>query len=65
VNTCNARARIFGDLNDPNSAVSRAIASNPVQALRPGMGTDPRVFYIGLDRHGYAPVKNQFSLAQA
>ncbi len=65
VNTCNARARIFGDLNDPNSAVSHLLASNPVQALRPAMGTDPRVFYIGLDQDAYKPVKNQFSLSEA
>lgn len=62
VNTCNARARIFGDLNDPNSAVSRFIASNPVQTLRAGMGTEPRVFYVGLDQSAYAPPKNRPSL---
>ncbi len=64
VNTCNARARIFGDLNDPDSAVSRLIATNAVQTLRPAMGTDPHVFYIGLDKDAYAPVKNQFSLSE-
>ncbi len=63
VNTCNARARIFGDLNDPNSAASRLIASNPVQTLRPAMGSDPRVFYIGLDQNAYKPIKNQHSLS--
>lgn len=57
VNTCNARARVFGDLNDPNSEISRMIASNPVQTLRPEMGTDPRVFYIALDRSAYRTVK--------
>jgi len=62
VNTCNARARVFGDLNDPNSAVSRLLASNPAQTLRPSMGTEPRVFYIGLDQGAYAPVKNVRSI---
>lgn len=63
VNTCNARARVFGDLNDPRSAISRLIASTPVQVLRPEMGSDPRVFYIGLDRSAYRPVRSRHSLA--
>jgi len=61
VNTCNARARVFGDLNDPNSAVSQLIASNAVQTLRRAMGTEPRVFYIGLDQDAYETVRNQHS----
>lgn len=59
VNTCNARARVFGDLNEPGSAVSRLIASETVAVLRPTMNTDPRVFYIGLDPDAYTPVKRQ------
>ena len=49
VETCIGRARIFGDLNDPDSEISRTIASNPVTVLRPEQGTEPNVFYIGLD----------------
>jgi tetrathionate reductase subunit B len=49
VNTCMGRARIFGDLNDPNSEVSRVIAKNPVTVLRKEMGTKPNVFYIAAD----------------
>jgi tetrathionate reductase subunit B len=63
VNTCNARARIFGDLNDPASAVSRLLAENPVQVLRPALGSEPRVFYIGLDRDAYKPIRKQLSLS--
>jgi tetrathionate reductase subunit B len=49
VETCVTGARIFGDLNDPKSAVSKLIRQQPVQVLKKGMGTGPRVFYIGLD----------------
>lgn len=37
-----------GDLNDPESDVARLIASSPVKRLRPDLGTEPKVFYIGL-----------------
>ncbi len=49
VASCFNRARIFGDLNDPNSEISRLIAKNPVTVLRPEMNTKPNVFYIGVD----------------
>lgn len=49
VEACPSRARIFGDLNDPESEISRAIASNPVTVLRPEKGTKPNVFYIAAD----------------
>ncbi len=49
VNTCQGRARIFGDLNDPTTEVSQIVAREPVQVIRRGMGTEPNVYYIGLD----------------
>jgi tetrathionate reductase subunit B len=49
VETCVTGARVFGDMNDPRSAVVRLLAQSPVQVLKKGMGTEPRVFYIGLD----------------
>ncbi|MEE8428799.1 MAG: 4Fe-4S dicluster domain-containing protein [Gammaproteobacteria bacterium] len=49
VNTCMGRARIFGDVNDPHSEISRRIAANSVTVLRREMGTQPNVFYIGAD----------------
>jgi tetrathionate reductase subunit B len=49
VETCIGGARIFGDLNDPQSEISRAIATNPLSVLRPGMGTEPNVYYIAAD----------------
>lgn len=49
VETCVGRARIFGDLNDPESEISRQIATNEVTVLRQEMGTKPNVFYIAAD----------------
>lgn len=46
VNACPADARVFGDLNDPQSEISKLIASEPVQVLKPAVGTQPHVFYI-------------------
>ena len=49
VNSCIGGARIFGDLNDPDSEISRQLATNPTTVLRPGKGTEPQVYYIGAD----------------
>ena len=53
VNTCNAKARIFGDFNDPNSEVSKLICQHPVNVLLPEQNTKPKVYYIGLDQSMY------------
>ncbi|RYH06796.1 sulfate reduction electron transfer complex DsrMKJOP subunit DsrO [Tropicimonas sp. IMCC6043] len=49
VETCVGGARNFGDLNDPESAVSKLLAENEVSVLRPEMQTNPNVYYIGLE----------------
>ena len=49
VETCIGRARIFGDINDPDSEISKQIARNPVTVLRPDKGTKPNVYYIAAD----------------
>jgi Fe-S-cluster-containing dehydrogenase component len=46
VNACPVGARIFGNLKDPNSKVSQAIANNPTLRLREELGTEPSVYYI-------------------
>ncbi len=57
VNTCQGKARVFGDLNDPQSEVSKLIAKNPVTVLRQEMGTEPNVFYIGADHADEADIR--------
>jgi tetrathionate reductase subunit B len=49
VEACPAGARIFGDLRDPDSEISRLLSLHPIQALKTGLGTKPHTFYIDLD----------------
>lgn len=49
VEACPTDAILFGDLNDPESKISKAVAENAVQVIKPESGTNPYVFYIGLD----------------
>jgi len=49
VATCVGGARIFGDLNDPDSLVHKIVATKNTQVLKPEMGTKPQVYYIEAD----------------
>lgn len=49
VTSCVGRARIFGDLNNPHSAVSLLLAQYPMQRLLVEQGTEPQVYYINLN----------------
>jgi Fe-S-cluster-containing dehydrogenase component len=46
VNICPVGARVFGDLNNPDSPVSQAIATEATIRLREELGTEPSVYYI-------------------
>lgn len=43
---CPVGARVFGDLNDPDSEVSKLLANHPSYRLREDLGTNPRVYYL-------------------
>ncbi len=46
VGICPVGARVFGNLNDPNSSISQILAENPTIRLREDLGAEPSVYYI-------------------
>ena len=45
VEACAANARVFGDLDDPESKISQLIKDENAQPLQKKFGTKPKVFY--------------------
>ena len=50
VEVCPRQARVFGDLTDPNSRLNQMLAENRVFTLKPELGTEPKVSYIGFEK---------------
>ncbi|HKB94814.1 MAG TPA: 4Fe-4S dicluster domain-containing protein [Gaiellaceae bacterium] len=50
VEVCPVGARVFGDLADPTSEVAQLVEEGGATQLLPDLGTDPRVFYLPVDR---------------
>lgn len=46
IRACPLKARIFGDLNDPNSEISQLIRSRHGFQLLKHLGTEPAVYYL-------------------
>ncbi len=48
VGTCVTKARLFGDMNDPESDIAKSIAREGRETLYPDLGLDPALGYVGL-----------------
>ncbi len=53
VEVCPVGARVFGDLRDPNSPVVKILGEKRVYVLKPDLGTEPKVYYIGFEKGVY------------
>ncbi len=49
VEVCPTQARIIGDLNSPASPLARFRRMNKIHVLKPGLNTEPKVYYAQLD----------------
>lgn len=47
VQTCVGKARVFGDLDDPDSELNHAIRERNARPLSEELGTDPSFYYAG------------------
>ncbi len=50
VEVCPVGARVFGDLWDPESPVRKILAEKRIYVLKPDLGTEPKVYYIGFEK---------------
>ena len=50
VEVCPVGARVFGDIRDPESPVSKMLREEAMGILKPDLGTEPKVYYVGLEK---------------
>ena len=49
VEACPTQARVFGDIGEQSSPLSRFLRANEISVLKPSLNTAPKVFYANLD----------------
>ena len=55
VSVCPTECRIFGDLDDPASEVSRIVQREAFMVRKPEKGTGPKIFYLGAEESVIRP----------
>lgn len=55
VSVCPTECRIFGDLDDPTSEVSKIVQREAFMVRKPEKGTGPKIFYLGADDAAMRP----------
>ncbi|GAB6060618.1 4Fe-4S dicluster domain-containing protein [Desulfonatronum parangueonense] len=66
VDTCPTKARVFGDLNDPESEVSRLLRDKPtVRVTSRNIDTQPNMYYLTATEPADWPADVQFPAAYA
>jgi len=55
VSVCPTECRIFGDLDDPTSEVSRIVQHEAFMVRKPEKGTGPKIFYLGAEESTIRP----------
>lgn len=54
---CPTQAILAGDLDDPSSKVSRVVATQKVSVRKPQKGTDPKLYYKGIEGDVIQPAR--------
>lgn len=64
VETCVGGARVIGDIKDPGSQISQLMAKHrlEIKVLKPEAGTQPHVFYIGLESQFVSHVEGKAAI---
>ena len=58
---CPTQAIVTGDLDDPDSAVSKIVARDQTAVRAPEQGTNPKVFYRGVDQASLDPTRTRIA----